>query len=240
MKGRARGGIITGLRKNIREVNEELKREEEGVLGREVELEGRRWKIYTVYTGDIGKTKMAINERIAERQDGCVIVGGDFNARIGDWDGWMMDEEGGTEKRRSKDKVTSGQGKLLCDWMRERGWYILNGNTKGDENGKFTYVGPRGATVIDYGITDRKGKEWVKEFRIQTRTESDHMPVTINLGTGNETERHSQRGKRRKIERTRWDEESTEEFRKKMEEYIEEGRERGDRLEEWKELKAII
>lgn len=118
-----------------------------------VELEGRIWNLYTVYTGDVRKTKMAI-ERMAEREDSCIIVGGDFNARIDSWEGRMMEDDGNMEKRRSKDTVTNSQGKLLCDWMMERGWYILNGNMEEGEEGEFTYVGPRGATVIDYGMTN--------------------------------------------------------------------------------------
>jgi hypothetical protein len=34
-------------------------------------------------------------------------------------------------------------------WIEEDGWEVLNGNKQGDEEGKWTYIGSRGETVID-------------------------------------------------------------------------------------------
>jgi hypothetical protein len=48
----------------------------------------------------------------------------------------------------------------------ENAWEVLNGNKQGDEEGKWTYVGSRGETVIDYGIVNEEASEKVEEFRI--------------------------------------------------------------------------
>lgn len=47
-------------------------------------------------------------------------------------------------ERHSKNKVVGNGGKNFTEWIREKGWYILNGRTKGDWKGEFTYVGARG------------------------------------------------------------------------------------------------
>jgi len=71
----------------------------------------------------------------------CTIIGGDFNARTvtegggGEiregTEGNMKEEEG--RKRKSKDGKINKDGKMLIDFLEERGWGIMNGCTKGDE-----------------------------------------------------------------------------------------------------------
>lgn len=51
-------------------------------------------------------------------------------------------------ERHSKDKVVGNRGGNFIEWIREKGWYILNGRTEGDWE-EFTYVGARGSSVID-------------------------------------------------------------------------------------------
>jgi len=44
------------------------------------------------------------------------------------------DEEGGKQGgRRSKDSKINREGKRLVEYIKERGWVILNGGVKGDE-----------------------------------------------------------------------------------------------------------
>ena len=45
--------------------------------------------------------------------------------------------------------------------VEERGWYILSGTKKGDEEGEYTYIRWNAGTVIDYmyGQSGRMGKD---------------------------------------------------------------------------------
>lgn len=97
------------------------------------------------------KTKEELDKIIEEKEVEKLIIGGDFNARIGqEGSDFRIEEKHGV--RRSKGKVKNTEGKLLLEIVEEREWNILNGNTEGDEKGEYTYRGPRWSTVIDYII----------------------------------------------------------------------------------------
>lgn len=74
-----------------------------------------------------------------------IIVGGDFNIRIGGMGG---DEEEEGIERRSKDKTIGNGGKRFIRTIKEEGFYFINGRTNGDCEGEYTYIGARGSTVI--------------------------------------------------------------------------------------------
>jgi len=73
------------------------------------------------------------------------------------------------------------EGKLMLDFLGERGWCIFNGNTKGDEEAEYTYTGGRGCTVIDYVIKEGEVKDRVERMRIGDRVDSDPQPVGVWL-----------------------------------------------------------
>ncbi|XP_068907834.1 cilia- and flagella-associated protein 251-like [Tenebrio molitor] len=132
------------------------------------------------------------------------------NRRIGERN-W--EEERGYGKRKSKDKV---EGKRLRGI--EKGWEVLNGNKEGDEEGKWTYIGNRGETVIDYGIVDEEAWERVEEFRIGERVGSDHLPLEISIEGTNQEERGKGRAKekQRKVTIKIWDDQGVEEDRRRL------------------------
>jgi hypothetical protein len=100
----------------------------------------------------------------------------------------------------------------------EKGWEVLNGNKEGDEEGKWTYIGNRGETVIDYGIVDEEAWERVEEFRIGERVGSDHLPLEISIEGTNQEERGKGRAKekQRKVTIKIWDDQGVEEDRRRL------------------------
>jgi len=56
-KGRARGGIITGVRQGIEEISIEEIKVIDGIQERRLRLEGRLWRIITIYNNSIMKSK---------------------------------------------------------------------------------------------------------------------------------------------------------------------------------------
>jgi exonuclease III len=131
---------------------------------------------------------------------------GDFNARTGEEGGkvgeddWMEEEKG----RRSKDKKTNKEGRKLVEFIKERGWWILNGGIRGDEEGNWTYTGGRGESVIDVILVNEEMEEDVESLEIGEQVDSDHHPVIIRLKEEERKKVH--KGRENKIgHRGRWD-----------------------------------
>jgi hypothetical protein len=79
-------------------------------------------------------------------------------------------------------------------WIEEDGWEVLNGNKQGDEEGKWTYIGSRGETVIDY----EEAWEGVEEFKIEERVESDHLEIALRKRKEGKEQRRKGMGDRNK------------------------------------------
>lgn len=154
------GGIITGVRKGIEK--NEMEEEETFWQERRIKMQNEKWKILTVYSKEMKTLKEELEQRLKEEELQKLIIEGDFNARIGL-------EESDEEQEKKKDKVKNAEGKLLMELIEENGWNILNGNAEGGEEDEYTYVGPRGCTVIDYVITNYEAKEEVKRFQVGER-----------------------------------------------------------------------
>jgi hypothetical protein len=82
-KGRAKGGIIMGVKKGLEEENGTEAKEERRFMERTVKRKQRKWRIVTIYSRSMKETKRIIEERVKEQEEGTLAIGGDFNARIG-------------------------------------------------------------------------------------------------------------------------------------------------------------
>lgn len=151
-RGRAKGGFVIGKKKDWGKEGSRLIKEEEGdVVVSEIRGEKENCRIISVYnSGGWRELEEKLNRLLGDKEEGSIIMGGDFNIRIGELGGWEIEEM--ELERRSKDKVISNGGRNFVEWVQEKGWYILNGTTVGDWDGEYTYVGARGNTVIDYAI----------------------------------------------------------------------------------------
>lgn len=158
-----------------------------------------------------------IISEIKEEEEEHLMIGGDFNARIGNEGGPIRTgEKKEEEKRRSKDKVINKEGRVMLSKIRERDWTILNGSY--EKVGEWTYIGERGTLVIDYIVTNEKAIEEVKKVIEGNRTESDHVPLEMEL----EREESKKRRKKDIIikERSVWSEEGVEHYHKSCEGWL--------------------
>nr|XP_012232396.1 PREDICTED: golgin subfamily A member 6-like protein 22 [Linepithema humile] len=195
-KGRAMGGMIMGIRKHLMEKGERIVTEKE-------------------------ELKSCVEEGELQRD---TIIGRDFNARTGEEGGGMEEgdgrekgkKEGWRRERASKDKRINREGRKMIEFIEERGWGILNGCTKGDDEGKLTFTGGRGGSVIDYVIGSEEVREKVERLRVGKRVDSGHQPVEIWIRR--EGRRKSGEGVKWKRRQWRgiWDEKRKEEFKKKL------------------------
>jgi len=66
---------------------------------------------------------------------------------------------------------------MLVKGIRERGWMIMNGGIKGNEEVGWTYMGGRGESVIDYILEEEELREEMGHLEIRDGIKSDHPPV---------------------------------------------------------------
>lgn len=153
----------------------------------------------------------------------------------------MRDGEEGEERegsRSSKDrKMNDGEGRKLCRFLGEQGWSILNGDTRRDEEGEWTYTGGGGNSVIDYILGDERTRESVEKMVVEEKVDSDHQPVMVWLKgrrrKGKEIEGRRKKGSYRGL----WSEEGKEEFRKRIDVGSWGG---GSVEEEWGDMKGEL
>lgn len=69
----------------------------------------------------------------------------------------------------------------------------MNGKTRGDWEGEYTYVGARGSSVIDYIFVNKKVLGNIIKFKIEERMDSDHMLITLEVEE-KEEERRMRKG----------------------------------------------
>jgi len=74
-----------------------------------------------------------------------IIIGGDFNIRIGEIGKDRMEKC--DIARKSKDKIIGKRGKKFVEMLEEKDWHVLNSRTAGDWEGKYTYVGARSCSI---------------------------------------------------------------------------------------------
>lgn len=180
-RGRAMGGIITGVREELEE--EEYVDTAEGIQERRIVVEGERWRIMTIYNrGDGEELIENIKKTVKEKEKEILLICGNFNARIGSKGGTPWTEQDkDRNKRCSKDRLINKQGRELLETVEDRGWMVLNGEKYGDEDGEWTYEKNGNKSVIDLGIANIEAWDRIEKFKVQCRTDSDHQPITIRI-----------------------------------------------------------
>jgi len=71
---------------------------------------------------------------------------------------------------------------MLVKGIKERKWYILNGETEGNEEWNWTYTEGRGESVINYVLGEEEMSEEVKRLEVEERINSDHLVVVWMKG----------------------------------------------------------
>jgi len=175
-----------------------------------------------VYGEQGGKNLIERLETITElEEEEKVIVGGDFNLRLGNLGNKGVDEK--EKARHSKDSCVGNGGKRFINWINEKGWEILNGCTEGDWDGEYTYVGVRGCSVIDYVMINERIGNRISKFKIGDRVDSDHMPMelTMEIRRGRRQGKKTQKQEGHKlkvIEKFIWSQKAIESYAEKTEE----------------------
>ena len=128
------------------------------------------------------------------KKTGDIILCGDFNARIGQNPGQIIEDLSDhiplpddyipdvLTKRNSLDLNTNSYGKIFLNLIKNNQLIILNGRTLGDLTGNFTSIQKSGCSVIDYISVSNSLKSDIKYFKVLPFTEhSDHRPISTEL-----------------------------------------------------------
>lgn len=114
-----------------------------------------------------------------------IIVGGDFNARIGlrnQVDEEYVDGSSLSAKRESVDyQLVSRNGEATLEAMESRGYIVVNGKSLSDSRGGYTFLGASGASTIDLVWVNLNAAKIVKDLQILNIGFSDHLPVKLTL-----------------------------------------------------------
>lgn len=102
---------------------------------RKVKCGKERWWIVEVYVGgkEMERKLKELQEWVGHREKGVRTIIGDFNTWTGRVGGKVREEEEGDMERSrcSKDGKINREGRLLVNFIEERGWMLFNGRIKG-------------------------------------------------------------------------------------------------------------
>ena len=108
----------------------------------------------------------------------CIVLGGDFNARIGNLKDIIESEDVGIPDRIVLDHQRNEQGPSFIDFLNDIRFCVVNGRITPDLD-NFTFVSPRGKSVVDYFIVPQDYVKQYKSFRVELAAE---VIDSLNLG----------------------------------------------------------
>ncbi|KAJ3620091.1 hypothetical protein MTP99_004083 [Tenebrio molitor] len=80
-------------------------------------------------------TRRRVEDAVKENREDCILLGRDFNGRIGERGARNYEEERGGWEKKIQRQGGKCRGKRLMEWIEENGWEVLNGNKQVDEKG---------------------------------------------------------------------------------------------------------
>lgn len=145
--------------------------------------------VYFPPTGALEKSLADLQETLRlimdSHQCDVHIVAGDFNSRLGPsshLDPNIVKSSTLLETRTVYDTHTNQRGKLLLEAMEANGFVLLNGRTRSDTPGHFTFCNLNGQSTIDLIWVNILGICYIKNMWVDDIwSTSDHFPVTVEI-----------------------------------------------------------
>lgn len=223
-KGRASGGILVGVRKDLK-ITTRLK----DVNGNKLfllKLNDFEMYIIPVYLNCNRWTQCFENleNTVLQLQHKAFLCIGDLNVRVGSEQN--LPEEI-TENlcydlasdRISKDRVYDARGKKLIEFCDFNNIIILNGRTKNDATGEFTYIEKVGQSVNDIAMISGDVLNELEnlDFRVKPEIHSDHLPIIVDLAIECNVTNQTEKKCTPLMPKLLWVEKNKIEYKKKLE-----------------------
>ena len=155
---------------------------------------------YSTYTQALEYDLFDILEKeiIKYQKHGKILLGGDFNARVGtEYDFISQDSDSHLPlfdtyiidsipvQRHSHDLILNTRGKQLLNLCVQCGLRLLNGRMFGDSLGQYTSHQPTGSSVIDYFIASESILSLIPCFSVHNLEAdlSDHCQISMHIQT---------------------------------------------------------
>lgn len=131
-----------------------------------------------------------LEEVLASYQSVSAILMGDFNCRIGCSDPPIPPDiplnSGLKRARCTKDNVLNLRGKALLERFIEEGLLTLNGRTKSDPLGEFTFISTLGRSLVDLTVCSLTLAPFIIDGgMLQLSSGSDHLPIFAHIMLNN-------------------------------------------------------
>lgn len=187
--GRAIGGIMLGVKKSIgvNDIRYEFM-SRDGNCGVYISIGHKKILILPLYlrSANWNQDFTAVKTLVEETECENLILVGDLNIRIGEMQQDIVSVyrdsfPAGTEIRKSMDREVNSKGRQYLGLCDDRNLIILNGQTIGDEDGRFTFVSSVGESVNDICSVSPNLLSMVENFSVDGKIWSDHFPITLTL-----------------------------------------------------------
>ncbi|UYV83557.1 hypothetical protein LAZ67_23001454 [Cordylochernes scorpioides] len=188
-KGRSSGEIIVVIRETIKDKIERTEIEKQWIMiCLRLDGEMRVCMIFAYlppnehYLTNCKNLLDQIERKIVEGYE--VLLAGDLNTRTGAMGilhNTLYLPCYLTTRRTSKDPVISTHSEQFIDRLDNNTLTILNGRTRGDRCGNYTYISARGSSVVDYCIVSHGLLGYVHDLYIEGLPHSDHLPLIIKM-----------------------------------------------------------
>ena len=138
------------------------------------------------YYSTLEQVDQYIANSIEQGKDFDLIIGGDLNARLGDWaytdDGEDdIEETQTTYNRISQDSFINNQGRTLIELCTTFGLTPLSGLSLKNFASNFTFIGHRGSSIVDHCLTSIDLLDHVIQYKTIDRVESNHLPIILTM-----------------------------------------------------------
>jgi len=177
--GRAMGGILIGLKKSLKnhwkiddfEGINFLRNISTGFLILPVYFPPFSWEVAFVKYWEF-LNRFEFNN---------ILFMGDVNARFGDLDCINFNLFPNIARRNAKDLIVNQRGSKIMEICYDFDLVLLNGRGFSDCQGDFTFINKNGQSTIDVALISRDIFDLIEDFKIDTRADSDHLPMIIWL-----------------------------------------------------------
>jgi len=204
--GRASGGILLALSKNIKHkilsntnfwIIVELK---------ETFMNAEKILLCVTYIPPNPANDQTLNElfktldyyQSSTQNNDLTCLIGDLNARVASFNNITLplihDRDidnffNLSTKRKSKDKLINSRGRKLLEILENNSMYIVNGRSHSDKAGELTFLSPTGSSLIDLAIINLPNTNI--DLEILNYTGSDHFPLNLRIETNKNRNNHT-------------------------------------------------